>query len=278
MATQRGMNAAQAARAVGQQQAGQAQVAAGQSATLRAQEQQQAQAMLAQVLQAQRSGDIDAQARAAAAASQFLGQQRSGDVAAQQAATAAAQSLRQGDIAAQGQQAAMFQAAGQLEMEQKRQEAMQRIEQAKMDFEAGKITAEQRAAEENYWRNTLMNLGAAVVGGAAQMGAAYLTGGASAAAKAATKAKGGRIDGQPRVPGDHPANDTVPALLSPGEIVLPRTIAEAEDAPEKAAAFVRALQDLEAERPLSRRAAGRRIAELEAELAALRAMRANGGK
>lgn len=43
------------------------------------------------------------------------------------------------------------------------------------------------------------------------------------------------------VPGDSPKNDTVPAMLSPGEIVLPRSVTQAEDAPERAAAFVKAL-------------------------------------
>lgn len=37
------------------------------------------------------------------------------------------------------------------------------------------------------------------------------------------KAEGGYIDGTAQVPGDHPANDTVPAMLSPGEIVVPRS-------------------------------------------------------
>lgn len=37
------------------------------------------------------------------------------------------------------------------------------------------------------------------------------------------KYDGGKIDGQAPVQGDHPANDTVPAMLSPGEIVVPRS-------------------------------------------------------
>lgn len=36
-------------------------------------------------------------------------------------------------------------------------------------------------------------------------------------------AGGGVVPGQARVPGDSPANDTVPAMLSPGEVVLPRS-------------------------------------------------------
>lgn len=49
----------------------------------------------------------------------------------------------------------------------------------------------------------------------------------------ATKAYGGPVDS--------PKNDVVPAMLSPGEVVLPVSVAQAEDAPERAAAFVRAL-------------------------------------
>lgn len=37
---------------------------------------------------------------------------------------------------------------------------------------------------------------------------------------------GGHVPGSANVPGDHPANDTVKAVLSPGEIVIPRTLAK----------------------------------------------------
>jgi hypothetical protein len=37
---------------------------------------------------------------------------------------------------------------------------------------------------------------------------------------------GGQVPGQAQVPGDHPANDTVPTMLSPGEVVVPRTVAQ----------------------------------------------------
>lgn len=43
--------------------------------------------------------------------------------------------------------------------------------------------------------------------------------------------------GQPETD-DSTANDTVPAMLSPHEIVLPRSVAQAPDAPQKAAQFV----------------------------------------
>jgi hypothetical protein len=40
------------------------------------------------------------------------------------------------------------------------------------------------------------------------------------------------------LPIDSEKRDTVPAMLSPGEIVLPRSVAQDEDAPERAAEFV----------------------------------------
>ena len=54
--------------------------------------------------------------------------------------------------------------------------------------------------------------------------------------------KGGKVPGKPRVFGDSEANDTVPAKLSPGEIVLPRSVAQHPNAPAAAAAFVQAVK------------------------------------
>jgi len=53
---------------------------------------------------------------------------------------------------------------------------------------------------------------------------------------------GGKVPGQAKVPGDSTKNDTVPARLSPHEIVLPRTVAQAPNAPQKAAQFVGAIK------------------------------------
>jgi len=55
---------------------------------------------------------------------------------------------------------------------------------------------------------------------------------------AAMKAKGGRVPGKAQTAGNSPRNDTVPALLSPGEIVVPRTVAHD---PVAAKEFVRAI-------------------------------------
>lgn len=53
--------------------------------------------------------------------------------------------------------------------------------------------------------------------------------------------QGGNVPGQAQAQGDNSKNDTVPAMLSPKEIVLPRSITMGKNAPEKAAEFVRAL-------------------------------------
>lgn len=52
---------------------------------------------------------------------------------------------------------------------------------------------------------------------------------------------GGKVAGTAKVSGDSTKNDTVPAMLSPKEIVLPRTVTMSENAPEKAAQFVAAI-------------------------------------
>lgn len=54
---------------------------------------------------------------------------------------------------------------------------------------------------------------------------------------------GGHVPGKAEVPGDSPKNDTQPALVSPGEEVLPRSVTMAPDAPERAKRFVEALQE-----------------------------------
>lgn len=55
-------------------------------------------------------------------------------------------------------------------------------------------------------------------------------------------ASGGAVPGHAAVPGNSYTNDTVPTMLSPGEIVLPRSITQSPDAAAKAAEFVKALQ------------------------------------
>jgi hypothetical protein len=61
-------------------------------------------------------------------------------------------------------------------------------------------------------------------------------------APAQTFRHGGPVPGRPKVDGDSPKNDTVPAMLSPGEVVLPRSVANDPEAPDKAAKFVASLK------------------------------------
>jgi hypothetical protein len=57
--------------------------------------------------------------------------------------------------------------------------------------------------------------------------------------------QGGKVPGKGKVPGDNYKNDTVPARLSPKEIVIPRSISMSDDAPEKAKRFVQNIKDEE---------------------------------
>lgn len=53
---------------------------------------------------------------------------------------------------------------------------------------------------------------------------------------------GGEVPGEAEVAGDSYANDKVPAMLSPKEIVLPRSVTLSDDAPARAAEFVAAVK------------------------------------
>ncbi len=57
--------------------------------------------------------------------------------------------------------------------------------------------------------------------------------------------QGGEIPGKAKVKGDSPKNDTVVIKASPGEVMLPRSVTQGPDAPEKARAFVAQLQKKE---------------------------------
>lgn len=58
----------------------------------------------------------------------------------------------------------------------------------------------------------------------------------------ALMAMGGQVPGAPRFAGDNPKNDVVPTVLSKGEVVLPNSVTQAADAPQKAAEFVEKLK------------------------------------
>lgn len=127
----------------------------------------------------------------------------------------------------------------------------------------GAAGGQQQAASSNYGTNMGMLMGAAKGAAGAFMGAAgagkahggmidsYSNGGSVAGPMSKFGQKmcsggvymkaGGHVPGQAQVKGDSKKNDTVPAMLSPGEIVIPRSVVDHPDAPNKAAAFVAAV-------------------------------------
>lgn len=60
-------------------------------------------------------------------------------------------------------------------------------------------------------------------------------------AQGLTMSSGGYVPGRAAFGGDDYANDTVPAMLSPGEIVIPRSIVQGKDAGDKSKKFVEAI-------------------------------------
>jgi hypothetical protein len=131
-------------------------------------------------------------------------------------------------------------------------------------------------------------LGGALAGGGDEGSSKLLSSGLEAAGKAkgtpapapgpaAGKARGGEmsatVPGKAKFKGDTRSNDTVPALLSPGEIVLPRSIAQDEEAPAKAKKFVEAIKKRQKPGKKNLAQALSRIAELEARLDAMEALK-----
>lgn len=76
-------------------------------------------------------------------------------------------------------------------------------------------------------------------GGDALGGGAAAGAGGDAAILAASK--GGHVPGKAKVHGDSYSNDNVPAMLSPGEIVIPRHISQGPNAAENSKRFVQAI-------------------------------------
>lgn len=232
LASARGLSPAQAQRLMLTQQAGARAGAASQSAQLRLQEQMAAQAAL---------GNL-------------LGQQRQ-------------QELLGGQLAA-----GLYGTAGGLGTQQA-------LAQAQLD-QRSKELLQQAAAAERAGNAQLAAsiLGALGVGGQIAVSALKPTPGAAPAATPAApmQARGGlaghQVPGKAKYKGDTRSNDTVPALLSPGEIVLPRSVAQDEDAPDKAKKFVAAIKKQKRPSPKAFAQALARLNELEARLNAMEAL------
>jgi len=169
--------------------------------------------------------------------------------AAGQAATLAAQQQlaargQAGDLASQmaQQRIAQMQGMGGQNLQQ------QGILQGAL---AGQNQISAQAAQQNAAFGQQM-LGGAIKGASAAFGAGGMANGGSVPEPASALGRrmaglnmkgGGAIPGQAKVSGDSARNDTVPIMASPGEIMLPRTVAQADNAPEAAAEFVAALKE-----------------------------------
>jgi len=105
-----------------------------------------------------------------------------------------------------------------------------------------------------------------IFGGVLNAAGSALTGGLLGGSKPQPQGRlfseGGTVPGEAQVSGDSPKNDTVPALLSPGEIVIPRSLTnDADFDPEKIAEFVTAVKMHKSEGGYGKVVAAKRKAE-----------------
>lgn len=160
-------------------------------------------------------------------------QQAMGDIAKQQqSAAASARGVSNAGLLARqammgGQQAgvdlANQAAAAKLQEQRSADQMMSNIAAGQRGVALQSATQNQQAQEAAQQRM------ASFVGNVAGSGASMFTG----------KAYGGEVEGKAKVEGDSPKNDTEPHMLSPGEIVIPRSAAKDR---ESAMAFLDALK------------------------------------
>lgn len=250
LASARGLSPAQAQRLMLTQQAGMRAQAASQSAQLRLQEQQAAQAALGNLLGQRRQQEL-------------LG----GQLAADLYGTAGKLGLSRAQTQAQADEAAMRAAMGMGEQQQARET---------------RTTSAATGAGAAFGQ-TLIEAGRKSGGQSSDASAGGMPTGLSAKAREMlteppiTPARGREVvarevPGKAKFKGDTRSNDTVPALLSPGEIVLPRSVAQSEDAPDKAKKFVEAIKKQKRPSPKAYAQALARLAELESRMDAMEAL------
>lgn len=241
----------QYARALEQSQA----AAASQLASARGLSPAQAQQILATQTAAARQG--------AAGQSAMLRLQE--QMAAQQALGTALSQQRQQELIGAATAGQLGAEAGTLGLSQQQMEQQRLIQQEALR------RAQQQRQEQMIASGVSTVLGGLTGGLAAPAGGTLL-----GVLKGATGAARGRemteVPGKAKFKGDTRSNDTVPAMLSPGEIVLPRTVAQGENAPDKAKQFVEELKKKKKPSPKDFVSALSRIEELEARLSAMEAL------
>lgn len=161
----------------------------------------------------------------------------------QQSAGQAATERMQEQLAAQAQLGALYGQQGQQAIGGNSQQNLAAMEGQRIN--AGTATANEQAQSEfqrqqEQWHAALLGPVTAGIGGASQGAGSAIAGGSmggggAAGAAAAAAAHGAIVPGRKQFPGDDPRNDKKPYLLSPGEVVVPASIA---DDPIAAAMYV----------------------------------------
>lgn len=185
--------------------------------------------------------------------------------AAQQMLAQALTAQRQQEILGASTAGMLGQQAGALGLSQ------QQMEQQRLSAQYAQQLAEQQRLEKGIG-TAIGTVGGVLLGSA--LGPAGSMAGAELGGKLGAQigsqfAGGGEIGGRAKFKGDTRSNDTVPALLSPGEIVLPRSVAQDEKAPEKAKKFVEAIKSKKKPSPKDYAQAIARLKELEARMDAM---------
>ena len=106
--------------------------------------------------------------------------------------------------------------------------------------------AQEQQAGQNFSGAQQNALGGKILSAAGNVAGAFVNplsalGSGGGGGGAPSMAYGGKVPGY-AMGGDSPRNDTVLAMLSPGEVVLPRSVVNDEEAPEKARAFLEAIR------------------------------------
>lgn len=229
IASQKGISPGLAARLIAMNGANQNQNAAGQAATMNAQQQLGAESNLGSTLNAQRTGDITQATDNKNLQNQYIG-------TLENAQSNQNNAINDGTLGAE-----------------------------RINADTAAANAKAAGSVGGGLLQGLGSVGASLLKKAAPLALAGATGGGSLLAGGAmdaisnsgggggdgllTAAHGAVVPGHAPVKGDSPKNDTVPARLSPGEIVLPRSVTQSPEAAEKAKLFVEQISGKKSDKP-----------------------------
>ena len=259
IASQKGINPALATRLAAENAGNMNQQAAGQAATLQAQQQLGAQGQLGTVYNQEQQGTNAANSINAGTSAQNAAANQNTASGLLNGAGAAVAALAHGGMVQK------FDSGGQVSSSQSIANSI--LQQAGVPLwgagnnSSGSSSGSKNSASE--LPNSLMggpSQGMSMAGGAGDAGAAGGAGDLIVAAAhggkipphlslvqdifhpqagtAQLKANGGKVPGTAKVPGDSPQNDTVKTMLSPGEVVIPRSVMQSKDPAKEAAKFV----------------------------------------